>query len=171
MTTENPDGSHLRPGDMAPDFSLADQHGEVVRLQDFRGRNVLIYFYPAAASVDCTAQSCDLRDHRTELTSLGIDVVGISPDPLDKQLAFDKEHGLAFPLLADEDHAVAGSYGVWGDYLYAGTPVTGIVRSSFLIDGDGRISQVWSPVAAKDTVPMALERWRRDRFTRHALFN
>lgn len=157
MIADNPTGSHLTPGDIAPGFTLPDQHGNRVQLADFRGRKVLVYFYPAALSVDCTAQSCQLRDHRTELQSLGIDVVGISPDPVEKQRAFAAQYRLDFALLADDDHAVAESYGVWGDYVYADRPVTGIIRSSFLLDEEGRVAHVWSPVLAEDTVPNALE--------------
>ena len=148
--------SNLRPGDPAPDFSLADQHGNSVSLSDFAGRSVLIYFYPVAMSEDCTEQGCSVRDHRSGLADLGLDVVGISPDPIEKQAEFDAMHRLGFPLLADTDHAVADDYGVWTDYEYAGSIVTGVLRSSFLIDAAGRISHVWSPVLAGDTVPKAM---------------
>ena len=101
----------LRPGDSAPSFALREQHGDVVRLEDFRGKKVLVYFYPEADTPGCTTQSCDLRDHRQDLGAIGVDVVGISPDDPDKQLAFDRKYGLGFPLLADEDHAVADAWG------------------------------------------------------------
>ena len=89
----------LQPGDPAPPFALTDQHGETVRLEDYRGRKLLVYFYPEADTPGCTTQSCDLRDHRQEFGDLGVDVVGISPDMPDKQLAFDEKYGLGFPLL------------------------------------------------------------------------
>ena len=148
--------SVLQPGDLAPDFDLPDQHDKRVRLAGFAGRRLLVYFYPVAMSVDCTEQGCSVRDHRSGLADLGLDVVGISPDPVEKQAEFDAMHGLGFPLLADTDHAVADAYGVWTDYEYAGSIVTGVLRSSFLIDAAGRISHVWSPVLAGETVSRAM---------------
>jgi thioredoxin-dependent peroxiredoxin len=147
--------SHLRAGDPAPPFAVPDQHGNIVRLEDFAGRTLLLYFFPAAFSVDCTAQGCSIRDHTSGLSGLSIDVVGISPDPVDRQREFDARFGLGFPLLADVDHAVAASYGVWSDYEYDGAIVTGVLRSSFLVD-DGVITHVWSPVRATETAPLVL---------------
>ena len=143
-------------GDPAPDFALLDQHGEAVRLGDYRGRKLLVYFYPEADTSGCTTQSCDLRDHRQDLAGIGLDVVGISPDAPAKQLAFDEKYGLGFPLLADEDHAVAEAWGAWAERHRGGHSVMGIVRSSFLVAEDGRIEEVWSPVKPEDTVPNAL---------------
>jgi thioredoxin-dependent peroxiredoxin len=149
--------SALEPGDAAPPFALLDQHGSTVRLEDFAGRRLLVYFYPEADTPGCTRQSCSLRDHRQELTGIGADVVGISPDAPSKQLAFDQKFHLGFPLLADEDHAVAEAYGAWGERTRSnGERVTDIIRSSFLIDGDGRIEQAWVGVTPEATVPNAL---------------
>jgi peroxiredoxin Q/BCP len=145
----------LAPGDAAPAFSLSDQHGHTVRLEDFRGRKLLVYFYPEADTPGCTTQSCDVRDNREELTSLGVDVVGISPDTPDAQLAFDRKFDLGFPLLADTDHAVATAWGTWGEKERGGKTYVGITRSSFLVDGDGRIEQAWYRVKPEDTVPNA----------------
>jgi peroxiredoxin Q/BCP len=147
--------SHLRPGDTAPPFALPDQHGGIVRLDDLGGRTLLLYFYPAAFSVDCTAQGCSIRDHRSGLSDLSIDVIGISPDPVDRQREFDVRFRLGFPLLADVDHAVATSYGVWSDYEYQGAVVTGVLRSSFLVR-EGVITHVWSPVLATETAQLVL---------------
>jgi thioredoxin-dependent peroxiredoxin len=146
----------LRGGDAAPDFALPDQHGRTVRLADYRGRKVLVYFYPEADTPGCTVQSCDLRDHRQDLATIGLDVVGISPDPPQKQLAFDRKYGLGFPLLADEDHAVATAWGTWVEKHRGGHTYLGILRSSFLVDEEGRIERAWSPVTPEDTVPNAL---------------
>jgi peroxiredoxin Q/BCP len=146
----------LTDGDQAPGFALLDQHGETVRLEDYRGRRLLVYFYPEADTTGCTVQSCDLRDHRQDLTRIGLDVVGISPDDPQKQLAFDKKYGLGFPLLADEDHAVARAWGTWVEKHRGGHTYMGILRSSFLVDAEGRIEQAWSPVTPEDTVPNAL---------------
>ena len=107
--------TRLEAGDAAPAFALSDQHGATVRLDDFRGRKLLVYFYPEADTPGCTTQSCDVRDHRRELAALGIDVVGISPDEPADQLAFDRKFSLGFPLLADPDHAIAEAWGTWGE--------------------------------------------------------
>ncbi|MFL5768263.1 MAG: peroxiredoxin [Actinomycetota bacterium] len=142
--------TNLEPGDAAPMFALSDQHGNTVRLEDFRGRKLLIYFYPEADTPGCTKQSCDVRDRRQDLTGRGIDVVGISPDDPEKQMAFDRKYGLGFPLLADVGHTVADAYGVWKDD-------TGSVRrSSFLVDQGGRIERAWYGVKPLETVPNAV---------------
>jgi peroxiredoxin Q/BCP len=146
----------LDPGDVAPDFALLDQHGAKVRLEDFRGKRLLVYFYPEADTPGCTTQSCDLRDHRQDLAGLDVDVVGISPDPPPKQLAFDRKYGLGFPLLADEDHAVAEAWGAWTRRERAGRTWMGILRSSFLVGPDGRIERAWYGVKPDATVPEAL---------------
>jgi thioredoxin-dependent peroxiredoxin len=146
----------LKKGDAAPDFALLDQHGQTVGLGDYRGRKVLVYFYPEADTPGCTTQSCDIRDHRQDLTQIGLDVVGISPDSPQRQLAFDEKYGLGFPLLADEDHAIASAWGTWVEKHRGGHTYFGILRSSFLVDEEGRIEQTWSPVTPEDTVPNAL---------------
>jgi peroxiredoxin Q/BCP len=147
----------LAPGDAAPPFELLDQHGDPVRLADRRGEKVLVYFYPEADTPGCTTQSCDLRDHRQELAGIGTAVIGISPDPPEKQLAFDRKYHLGFPLLADEHHAVAEAYGAWVERDRDGHPSMSILRSSFLIDEDGRIADAWYGVKPKATVPNALK--------------
>ncbi len=145
----------LAAGDPAPPFALTDQHGETVRLEDFRGRKLLVYFYPKADTPGCTTQSCDVRDHRQEFVDLGLDVVGISPDEPSAQLAFDRKFSLGFPLLADTDHAVADAWGTWGEKKLYGKAYMGVVRSSFLVDEDGRIEQAWYKVSPSKTVPNA----------------
>ena len=146
----------LSPGDAAPVFALEDQHGAVVRLEDFRGRKLLVYFYPKADTPGCTTQSCDVRDHLQDLTSFGVDVVGISPDAPAAQLAFDRKFALGFPLLADTDHAVAEAWGTWGEKKNYGKTYLGIIRSSFLVDEKGRIEQAWYKVQPAKTVPSAI---------------
>jgi thioredoxin-dependent peroxiredoxin len=148
--------TRLAPGDPAPPFELLDQRGTPVRLDDFRGRRLLVYFYPEADTPTCTVQSCAVRDHRTELSGIGADVVGISPDEPGKQLAFDERYGLGFPLLADVDHAIANAWGTWGEKTRDGRTFMGIIRSSFLVDAEGRIERAWYDVTAGDTVPNAL---------------
>ena len=151
----------LQEGDAAPTFALVDQHGATIDLADYRGRKVLVYFYPAADTPGCTRQSCDLRDHRQRLGETGVDVLGISPDAPIDQLAFDRRYGLGFPLLADEDHAVADAWGTWVERERNGRRSMGILRSSFLIDEEGRIERAWYGIKPEETAPAALEAVRR----------
>ncbi len=146
----------LEPGQAAPAFTLRDQHGATVGLEDFRGRKVLVYFYPQADTPGCTTQSCDLRDHRQDFAKIGVDVVGISPDAPDEQLAFDRKYDLGFPLLADEDHVVAEAWGTWRERTREDKTFMGIVRSSFLVDEEGRVERAWYSVTPENTVPNAL---------------
>ena len=145
----------LKPGDRAPDFELKDQDGKTVRLSDFQGRRLLLYFYPRASTPGCTIQACSVRDSLSALEESGMAVVGISPDPPSRQKRFDEKHSLGFPLLCDEDHAVAEAYGVWGEKSILGKKFMGITRSSFLIDEQGIIVKTWYKVKPKDTVPLA----------------
>jgi thioredoxin-dependent peroxiredoxin len=139
----------LEPGDKAPDFTLPDQTGTPVTLSGLRGRKVLVYFYPRADTPGCTAQSCGLRDVAGSVGDTAI--VGISPDPPPRQARFDTKYHLGFPLLADEDHAVAESYGTWGQKSMYGKKYMGIVRSAFLVDENGTVEQAWYKVSPKDT--------------------
>ncbi len=139
----------LQPGADAPSFTLLDQAGQPVSLSDFKGRKVLVYFYPRADTPGCTTQSCALRDVAGHVGDTAI--VGISPDKPAKQAKFDAKYGLGFPLLADGDHAVADAYGVWGEKSMYGKKYMGIVRSAFLVDEDGRIAEAWYNVKPKDT--------------------
>jgi thioredoxin-dependent peroxiredoxin len=143
------EGMPLKPGDKAPDFALSDQDGNTIKLSDHAGRKVLVYFYPKADTPGCTAQACGLRDVRGEVGDTAI--VGISPDPPAKQKKFDTKYGLGFPLLADEDHAVAEAYEVWGEKSMYGKKFMGIVRSAFLVDEDGKVAEAWYKVSPKDT--------------------
>ena len=145
--------AQLVVGDRAPAFTLADQHGAKVKLSDFKGRKVIVYFYPKADTPGCTTQSCELRDHRSELTKLGAEVLGISPDAPAKQAKFDAKYSLGFPLLADEDHTVAEKFGVWAEKSMYGRKYMGIVRSAFVIDEKGKIAGAFYKVSPKDTVP------------------
>jgi peroxiredoxin Q/BCP len=145
--------STLAVGDKAPAFALTDQDGKKVRLSQFKGRKVAVYFYPKADTPGCTQQSCNLRDAMPNFKKLGIDVVGISPDPPVKQKKFDDKYKLKFPLLADEDHATADAWGVWGDKSLYGRKFKGIIRSAFLVDEKGKLAGVFYKVSPKDTVP------------------
>ena len=139
----------LKPGDKAPDFTLLDQTGSPVSLADHKGHKVLVYFYPKADTPGCTAQACGLRDVLSDVGHTAI--VGISPDPPSRQRKFDEKYGLGFPLLSDEDHAVAEAYGVWAEKSMYGRKYMGIKRSAFLVDEKGRIAEAWYGISPKDT--------------------
>ena len=145
----------LKPGDKAPDFTLLDQNGDKVRLADFKGRRVLIFFYPKADTPGCTQQACGLRDVAADVGDTAI--VGISPDAPAKQSKFDAKYGLGFPLLADEDHAVAEAYDVWAEKSMYGRKYMGIVRSAFLIDEKGKVAEAWYKVSPKATAENLLK--------------
>ena len=140
----------LKQGDKAPSINLLDQSGEKVKLTDFKGRKVLVYFYPKADTPGCTTQACGLRD---VLPDVGDTVVlGISPDKPAKLEKFDTKYSLGFPLLSDEDHTVSEAYGVWAEKSMYGRKYMGIVRSAFLVDEKGKIAEAWYKVSPKDTV-------------------
>ena len=147
----------LKSGVKAPDFELNDQDGDNVRLSDFAGRKLLVYFYPKADTPGCTTQSRSVRHARPDLAETGINAVGISPDMPEKQKKFDAKYDLGFPLLSDADHTVAEAYGVWGEKSMYGKKYMGIIRSSFLIDEDGTIMNAWYKVSPADTVPNAMK--------------
>jgi peroxiredoxin Q/BCP len=139
----------IEAGDQAPDFTLLDQDGNEVTLSDLRGRPVVLYFYPKADTPGCTTQACGMRDILGDIGDTA--VLGISPDKPAKQAKFDEKYGLGFPLLADEDHAVADSYGAWGEKSMYGKKYQGIIRSAFLVDEKGKIQEAWPKVSPKDT--------------------
>jgi peroxiredoxin Q/BCP len=145
----------LSAGDRAPAFTLLDQSDTLVKLSDFKGKRVVLYFYPKADTPGCTTQSCELRDHRKDLAKLDAVVLGVSPDSPERQKKFDTKYKLGFPLLADEDHAVAEKYGVWGEKSLYGRKFMGIVRSAFVIDEKGKIADAFYKVSPKATFPKA----------------
>jgi thioredoxin-dependent peroxiredoxin len=140
--------SRLQPGDLAPDFTLPDADGNPVSLSGFRGRRVIVYFYPAASTPGCTKEACDFRDNLAELNDAGVDVVGISPDKPAKLAAFRDAEGLTFPLLSDPDKQVLTAWGAFGEKQMYGKTVTGVIRSTFLIDADGQIEEALYNVKA-----------------------
>jgi len=139
----------LEAGDKAPAFTLEDQSGTKVKLSDFKGRKVLVYFYPKADTPGCTTQACGLRDAHDDIGDTV--VLGISPDKPAALAKFDTKYSLGFTLLSDVDHAVADAYGAWGEKSMYGKKYMGIVRSAFLVDEKGKISHAWPKISPKDT--------------------
>jgi peroxiredoxin Q/BCP len=131
--------THLSPGDKAPDFTLSDADGAQVSLADFRGRKVIVYFYPAAMTPGCTTQACDFRDNIASLGAHGYTVLGVSPDAPEKLAKFRERDAVPYPLLSDPSHAVLESYGAWGEKTMYGKKVTGVIRSTVVVDEDGAV--------------------------------
>ena len=134
------DTARLEVGDKPPAFSLPDADGNTVKLSDYKGRRVLVYFYPAASTPGCTKQACDFRDSLTELNGAGIDVVGISPDKPEKLAKFRDAEELTFPLLSDPEKKVLTAWGAFGEKKMYGKTVQGVIRSTFLVDEKGKIA-------------------------------
>jgi len=133
------DTTRLQPGDPAPEFTLPDADGNPVSLSDFRGQRVVVYFYPAAMTPGCTTQACDFRDSLSSLKAAGVAVVGISPDPVAKLAQFREKDSLTFPLLSDVDKRVLNAYDAYGEKNNYGKTVMGVIRSTFVVDADGKL--------------------------------
>jgi peroxiredoxin Q/BCP len=134
-----PPTPRLEVGDKAPAFSLSDADGNTVKLSDYKGRKVIVYFYPAASTPGCTKQACDFRDSLAELNEAGLAVVGISPDKPAKLAKFRDAEGLTFPLLSDPDREVLTAWGAYGEKMMYGKKVQGVIRSTFVVDEKGAI--------------------------------
>ena len=146
----------LSPGDLAPDFELLDADEKPVSLMQMRGERVVLYFYPAALTPGCTTQACDFRDNLAVLRDAGTAVIGISPDQPAKLREFRDKHGLPFPLLSDPDHMVLEAYGAWGEKSLYGKTVTGVIRSTVVVDGKGEVEQAFYNVKATGHVAKLL---------------
>jgi peroxiredoxin Q/BCP len=156
----------IEAGEQAPDFALPDQDGREVKLSDFRGRPVVVYFYPKADTPGCTTQACGVRDHLPDYAEAGAVVLGISPDPVAKVKRFHDKQSLNFTLLADEDHAVTDSYGVWAEKSMYGKTYWGALRATFIVGPDGSVVHVIPKVSPKthdDEVLTALAEVGADR--------
>ena len=140
--------ARLSPGDPAPDFTLPDADDKQVSLADYRGRRVIVYFYPAAMTPGCTKEACDFRDNLASLDGAGIDVVGISPDKPEKLAKFRESQQLTFPLLSDPSRSVLEAYGAYGEKTLYGKKTVGVIRSTFVVGADGKIEQALYNVKA-----------------------
>ncbi len=143
-------------GNMAPDFALPDDSGKTVRLSDYKGQRVVLYFYPKDMTPGCTTQACGFRDHYSEITEQNAVVLGISPDDVESHVKFKSKYNLPFRLLADAGHKVADLYGVWGEKHRNGETYFGVIRSHFVIDEQGRILEVRYSVSPEDSVAAAM---------------
>ncbi|MCP3739678.1 thioredoxin-dependent thiol peroxidase [Rossellomorea sp. BNER] len=147
----------IEVGKKAPEFELQANNGETVKLSDFKGKNVVLYFYPKDMTPGCTTEACDFRDKHDEFKGVNAVILGVSPDPVDKHQKFIDKHGLPFLLLVDEDHKVAEDYDVWKLKKNFGKEYMGIERSTFLIDKKGNLAKEWRKVRVKGHVDDALE--------------
>lgn len=147
----------LKEGQKAPDFTLDDDQSLKVSLKDFRGKDVVLYFYPKDMTPGCTQEACDFRDNWSAVKKTGAVVLGVSADPVKKHGAFKEKYKLPFTLLSDESKKMIKAYGVWKKKKFMGREFMGIVRSTFLIDKTGKIRKIWSPVSVKDHVKEVLE--------------
>jgi peroxiredoxin Q/BCP len=146
----------LARGDAAPDFTLLDADGNSVSLSSYRGQQVIVYFYPAAMTPGCTKEACDFRDRMGDLSKADTAVLGISPDKPEKLVRFRDKEGLTFPLLSDPDHATGKAYGAYGEKMMYGKKSVGVIRSTFVIDADGKVAQALYGVKATGHVDRLL---------------
>ena len=149
--------THLKTGDKAPEFISKDQNGKEVKLSDFKGKKVILYFYPKDLTPGCTVESCNFRDNYSVLREKGFEVIGVSADDEKKHQKFIDKHELPFTLLADTEKEVINAYGVWGLKKFMGREYDGIHRESFVIDEEGKIEQVITKVKTKEATEQILE--------------
>jgi len=147
----------LKQGDQVPNFSSKDEQGNIVALSDFKGKKLIVFFYPKANTPGCTAEACNLRDHYKELKKLGYELLGVSADTSKQQLKFKDKYEFPFTLLADEDKSVIEAFGVWGPKKFMGRTYDGIHRMTFIIDEAGIVERVIDKVKTKDHAAQILE--------------
>ncbi|APQ18582.1 thioredoxin-dependent thiol peroxidase [Maribacter hydrothermalis] len=147
----------LKVGDKVPSFTAKDQDGNTINLDDFKGKKLIVFFYPKASTPGCTAEACNLRDNYKELQSKGYELVGVSADSEKKQAKFKDKYQFPFPLLADEDHTVINAFGVWGPKKFMGREYDGIHRKTFLVNGNAIVTKVIDKVKTKDHAAQILE--------------
>jgi len=150
----------LNPGDKAPVFALSSDTSDVIRLEDLKGRKVVLYFYPKDDTSGCTVEACEFRDNWAAVKRTGALVLGVSPDGIESHQKFKRKFELQFPLLADPDHAVAEKYGAWGEKSMYGRKYFGIKRTTFVIDEEGRIATVFEKVKPRGHAKEVLEALR-----------
>ncbi|PHQ61073.1 MAG: thioredoxin-dependent thiol peroxidase [Maribacter sp.] len=147
----------LKIGDKVPEFTTKDQDGNTIKLSDYKGKKLIVFFYPKASTPGCTMEVCNLRDNYAELQAQGYELLGVSADSEKRQSNFKNKHKLPFPLLADEDHTVLNIFGVWGPKKFMGRAYDGIHRKTFVVGTDGRIEKLIDKVKTKDHAAQLLE--------------
>jgi peroxiredoxin Q/BCP len=147
----------LKVGDKVPAFTAKDQDGNTINLSDYAGKKLIVFFYPKASTPGCTAEACNLRDNYKELQSQGFELLGVSADSEKKQAKFKDKYEFPFPLLADEDHTVINTFGVWGPKKFMGREYDGIHRKTFVMDGDAKVIKVIDKVKTKDHAAQLLD--------------
>ncbi len=147
----------LKVGDTVPSFSAKDQDGNRISLSDYSGKKLIVFFYPKANTPGCTAEACNLRDNYKELQSQGYELLGVSADSEKKQANFRNKYEFPFPLLADEDHKVINTFGVWGPKKFMGREYDGIHRKTFVVDGNAKVIKVIDKVKTKEHAAQLLE--------------
>ncbi len=149
----------LIKGDKAPDFNATDQNGNPITLKDFKGKKVILYFYPKDDTPGCTAQACNLRDNYQSLLAEGYQVIGVSKDSIKSHKKFETKYNLPFPLIADEDHIISDAYGIWGERKFMGRTFLGVHRTTFLIDEKGKIHSIIEKPDTKNHTEEVLNAW------------
>ena len=147
----------LNVGDTVPSFSAPDQDGNTINLSDYSGKNLIVFFYPRANTPGCTAEACNLRDNYKALQDAGYELLGVSEDSQKKQSNFKNKYEFPFPLLADEAHTVINAFGVWGPKKFMGREFDGILRKTFVVNGEGKVSKVIDKVKTKEHAAQLLE--------------
>ena len=142
--------THLKVGDKVPNFEALDQDGNTIKLSDYKGKKLVVFFYPKASTPGCTAEACNLNDNFKRFESLNYEILGVSADSQKRQSNFKNKYGFEYPLLADEDKSVIEAFGVWGPKKFMGREYDGIHRTTFVIDANGVIENVISKVKTKD---------------------
>ncbi len=150
----------LKEGSKAPDFKGIDQNGKSISLSDFKGKKIVLYFYPTDDTPGCTAQACNLRDNYSELLKKGFQVIGVSTDTVKSHKKFEQKYDLPFPLIADEDKKIVEKYKVWGEKNFMGRTFTGTHRTTFLIDEEGSIKRIITKPDTKNQTAQVLEGWQ-----------
>ena len=150
----------LKVGDTAPNFQSLDEAGNSLSLADFKGKKLVLFFYPKASTPGCTLEACNLSDNYSRFKALGYDVLGVSADSAKKQNNFKEKYGFPYPLLADEDKSVIKAFGVWGPKKFMGKIYDGIHRTTFIISEDGKIEKIFKKVKTKDHTNQILESYK-----------
>lgn len=151
--------ANLKEGNKAPAVNGVDQNGEKISLNDFKGKKIILYFYPKDDTPTCTVQACNLRDNYAVLINKGFQVIGVSADPVKAHKKFEKKYTLPFPLIADEERKIIEKYGVWGEKKFMGRTYMGIIRTTFLIDEDGKIKKIITKPTSKNHTEEILKVW------------